>query len=124
MDIYRENILDHYRNPRNNGNINNPDASEVGFNPLCGDRIKIQVKVEGGKLQDIQFKAQGCAVSIATASMLSEYAQGMSLDNLRKLSKDDILELVGISLSPTRLKCALLSLKTLQRAVKKLQKGG
>jgi len=123
MDIYRENILDHYRNPRNSGTIPDPDASETGFNPLCGDRIKIQLKVKGGKLENIQFKAEGCAISIATASMLAEHTQGMSLDDLRKLSKDDILELVGISLSPTRLKCALLSLKTLQGAIS-IKKGG
>lgn len=124
MDIYRENILDHYRNPRNYGKVSNPDISQLGDNPLCGDSISIQIRVSRNKLTEIRFTGKGCAISLASASMLCEHIGGMSLVNLRKLSKDDILELIGVALSPTRLKCALLPLITVHKAVDALGKGG
>jgi len=117
MDIYRENILDHYRNPRNYGKLLKPDITQIGDNPLCGDSISIQIQVSRDKLTEIRFTGKGCAISMAATSMLTEHVQEMNLSDLRKLSKDDILELLGTTLSPTRLKCALLPVKTLQIAV-------
>lgn len=124
MDIYRENILDHYRNPRNYGKVANPDISQFGDNPLCGDSIEIQLILKGSKISQVYFIGKGCAIFLASASMLCEHIRGMSLVNLRKLSKDDILELIGITLSLTRLKCALLPLVTVHKAVNALGKGG
>jgi len=126
MDIYRENILDHYRNPRNYGKLLKPDITQIGDNPLCGDSISIQIQVSRDKLTEIRFTGKGCAISMAATSMLTEHVQEMNLSDLRKLSKDDILELLGTTLSPTRLKCALLPVKTLQVAVNavSVKKGG
>jgi len=126
MDIYRENILDHYRNPRNYGKLLKPDITQIGDNPLCGDSISIQIQVSRDKLTEIRFTGKGCAISMAATSMLTEHVQEMNLSDLRKLSKDDILELLGTTLSPTRLKCALLPVKTLQIAVNavSVKKGG
>lgn len=126
MDIYRENILDHYRNPRNYGKLIKPDITQIGDNPLCGDSMVMEIRVSKGKLVEIGFTGKGCAIFMAAASMLTEHVQGMSLSSLRKLSKDDILELLGITLSPTRLKCALLPVKTLQQSVRVMdvKKGG
>ncbi|NCN59145.1 Fe-S cluster protein [Candidatus Roizmanbacteria bacterium CG22_combo_CG10-13_8_21_14_all_38_20] len=126
MDIYRENILDHYRNPRNYGKLLKPDITQIGDNPLCGDSISIQIQVSRDKLTEIRFTGKGCAISMAATSMLTEHVQEMNLSDLRKLSKDDILELLGTTLSPTRLKCALLPVKTLQIAVNavSMKKGG
>ena len=117
MDIYRENILDHYKKPRNFGELENADVSHEENNPFCGDRIVIELKIENGKLKNARFSGQGCAISIASASMLTEKARGMSLKDLRAMDKSDILKMLEIDLSPTRLKCALLPLEVLQKAI-------
>lgn len=119
MDIYRENILDHYRNPRNFGKMEEPSSSHEEYNPFCGDRIKIQVKIQNSKFKSIKFSGEGCAISIASASMLTEEVKEAKLEGLRELKKDAILEMLGIQLSPTRLKCALLPLEVLQKAMTK-----
>lgn len=114
-DIYREIILDHYRNPRNKGKIQNPDVSIHDSNPLCGDEIDIHLKVEGDKIRDIKFEGRGCAISQASASMLTEMVMNKQLTSVKDLTKDDILENIGLtSLGPARIKCALLSLKVLK----------
>ncbi|MGI0019640.1 MAG: Fe-S cluster assembly sulfur transfer protein SufU [Nitrososphaera sp.] len=114
-DIYREIILDHYRNPRNKGKISSPDVSIHDSNPLCGDEIDIHLKVEGDKIKDIKFEGRGCAISQASASMLTEMVMNKPLTSVKDLSKDDILEEIGLtSLGPARIKCALLSLKVLK----------
>ena len=114
-DIYREIILDHYRNPRNKGKLPGADVSIHDSNPLCGDEIDIHLKVDGDKIKDVKFEGRGCAISQASASMLTEMVMGKPLTSIRELSKDDILENIGLtSLGPARIKCALLSLKVLK----------
>lgn len=120
MDLYRENILDHYKHPRNFGHLNNAGSFHEESNPFCGDRIRIEVRSQNLKVRAVKFSGEGCAISIATASMLTEHIQGMPIGDLHKLDKDVILELLGIQLSPTRLKCALLPLEVLQKAVAKI----
>ena len=114
VDLYREVILDHYRNPRNAGTIEDPDISYEDTNPLCGDRIRIDLKVVEGKVADIKFHGRGCAISQASTSMLTEMIQGKELDEIRSLSAQDLLDELGIPISPARVKCALLGLKVLK----------
>lgn len=117
-DIYREIILDYYRNPRNFGKIDSPDISIRDSNPLCGDEIEIHVKFDGDKVKDIKFTGKGCAISQASASMLTEMIMGKNLEDVKKVGKEDILESLGLpNLGPARIKCALLSLKTLKLGV-------
>lgn len=113
-ELYRENILDHYRNPRNFGKLAKPSVKCREFNPVCGDEIEISIKLKQGKVEDVKFTGQGCAISQASASLLTEHIKGKSLAQLKKLDKDDILNLLKIKVGPVRLKCALLSLKSLQ----------
>jgi nitrogen fixation protein NifU and related proteins len=114
-DLYREVILDHYKNPRNHGTLDPHDFSYEDDNPLCGDRIRIDVRLdENQRVKDVAFSGKGCAISQASASMLTESIVGKSLDEVKQIDKDDILEMLGIQLGPTRLKCALLSLKVLK----------
>ena len=114
-DIYREIILDHYRNPRNKGKLSNADVSIHDSNPLCGDEIDIHLKIEEEKVKDIKFEGRGCAISQASASMLTEMIMDKSLTTVKDLTKEDILENIGLmNLGPARIKCALLSLKVLK----------
>jgi len=117
-DFYRENILDHYRNPRNKGRLENPTHTHEEHNPLCGDIIRIDLHVNGDNVIDqVRFDGKGCAISQASASMLMEMIQGKTLDEAKQLSKEDILEALGIEIGPVRLKCALLSLKVLKAGI-------
>lgn len=114
-DIYREIILDHYRNPRNKGKLHDADVSIHDSNPLCGDEIDIHLKVEEDKVKDIKFEGRGCAISQASASMLTELVINKPLTTIKDLVKEDILENIGLmNLGPARIKCALLSLKVLK----------
>ena len=113
-DIYREIILDHYRNPRNKGTLDPNDFSYEDVNPLCGDEVRIDVRVRDDKIDEIAFSGRGCAVSQASASILMEMVEGKSLDDVKAITKDDLLEEIGIPVSPARLKCALLGLKVLK----------
>jgi len=113
-DLYREYIVDHYRNPRNFGKLDNPDISYAEDNPVCGDHIQIDLMVDDGQITDVRFSGHGCAISQASASMLTEELVGMSLEDAKQISKEDILEMLGIQLGPVRVKCALLSLKVLK----------
>jgi nitrogen fixation protein NifU and related proteins len=115
-DFYRDYILDHYRNPRNFGTLENSDASAEDLNPLCGDQIRMELKVDGGVVSDVRFSGRGCAISQASASMLTERIKGMKLSDVATLSKDVVLEDVGIGISPTRMKCAMLGLRVLKSA--------
>jgi nitrogen fixation NifU-like protein len=117
-DLYRDEILEHYRRPHNFGVLPEPDLSYEGSNPLCGDRITLMLSLdEGGRVEDVAFTGRGCAISQASASMLTDEVRGRTLADLRDLDSSDILDLLGIQISPARMKCALLSLDTLQRAL-------
>ena len=120
-DLYRQNILDHYQNPRNFGTLEHPDISAEDSNPLCGDEIRIDLKVRGGKIEDVRFTGKGCSISRAAASMLTEEIRGKTLEEVKRIGKDDVLEMLGIELGPVRLKCALLALKTLKVGVYGIQ---
>src|SRR5579862_9883923 len=104
-DFYRDYILDHYRSPRNFGHLEAPDAQAEDLNPLCGDQIRMELKVDDGVVRDVRFSGKGCAISQASASMLTDAVKGMKLEDVAKLSKDVVLENVGIGISPTRMKC-------------------
>jgi nitrogen fixation NifU-like protein len=117
MNIYQEEILDHYENPSNYGTLENPDISHEEDNPLCGDKIRMELKVEDGTIRDVRFSGHGCTISQASASMLTERIKGKSVEEIKKLTRDDILDMLGIPLGPVRLKCALLSLKVLKAGV-------
>lgn len=117
MDIYTEIIIDLYKNPLNKGIIENPTHENFKNNPLCGDEIKIQLKIEDNKVNEIKFNGNGCAISQASASLLTDKIKNMDIDEIKTLNKDDILNLLHIPISPGRLKCALLSLETLKGAL-------
>ena len=117
-DLYREHILDHYKNPRNHGTIDDADVTAEGVNPLCGDQLAIDLKIAAdGRIEDIKFHGRGCSISQAATSMLTELVEGHTVDEAAALTKDDILQELGIPLSPVRLKCALLGLGTLRLAL-------
>ena len=112
--FYREFILDHYKNSRNFARLEGADVSHEEYNPLCGDLVGMDFRLRDGVIEDVRFHGRGCAISQASASLLTERLMGMSLDEARQISRDDVLEQLGIDISPARLKCALLSLKVLK----------
>jgi nitrogen fixation protein NifU and related proteins len=117
-DLYRDEILEHYRNPHNFGTLDTPDASSEGANPLCGDRITMMLGIsDGGVIEEVAFTGRGCAISQASASMLTDEIKGKPLDEIARLGRQDVLDSLGIEISPARLKCALLSLQTLREAL-------
>jgi nitrogen fixation protein NifU and related proteins len=115
-DLYRDNILDHYKNPRNFGELDARDLEFHDHNPLCGDELGVHVQVEDGKIGELRFHGQGCAISQAAASITSDELVGMAVDDVAGLPADWVLEQLGIEISPTRRKCALLSLKFMRGA--------
>ena len=117
MDYYREYILDHYRNPRNYGKLNQPDVHSEDVNPLCGDQLGMDIQVEGDHIKEVRFQGRGCAISQASASMLSEMIEGKTVEEVIALGKEDVLEALGIPISPARTKCAFLSLRVLHRGL-------
>jgi nitrogen fixation protein NifU and related proteins len=113
-DLYRDNIIDHYQNPRNYGSLEHPDISYEDSNPVCGDELRIDLQVKDGKVADARFSGHGCSISQASASMLTEEIIGKSLEDVKQIDKQYLLDMLGIPLGPVRLKCALLSLKVLK----------
>jgi|SRR3989344_1194472 len=118
MDIYREEILEHWRNPRNFGRLKGANIIIDQINPLCGDQVTFYFKIKDKKIADVSFKGNGCAISIASASMLSSFIKGRSIDGLSKLTGADVLDLIGRPVSPARLKCAFLPLEAIRKIVK------
>jgi len=116
-DFYQQNILDHSKHPRNSGRLNQPTVSREEINPLCGDKLHIDLQIDNGVVTDVGFTGRGCAISQAAASMLTEEIKGKSVADVRALSKDDVLDLLGIPIGYTRLKCALLGLKAIKVGV-------
>jgi nitrogen fixation protein NifU and related proteins len=118
-DMYREVILEHYKHPHNAGTLEQPDISYEEHNPLCGDRIRIDLQVKSGIITDVRFQGRGCAISQASASLLTDELKGKSLDEARVISREDMLDLIGIPLdkNPVRIKCAMLALKTLKTGI-------
>jgi len=117
-DLYREQIIDRYKHPQKRGTLDPHDYTYEDDNPLCGDRIRIDVQMGAdGRVREAAFSGSGCAISQASADLLVEAVVGKTLDEVKALGKDDILELLGIELGPVRLKCALLSLKVLKAGV-------
>ncbi len=115
--LYREELLDHFRYPRNRGTLSAANGSSEVLNPSCGDEIAMYIKIADTRLSDIAFTGKGCVISQAAASLLTQKVNGLTLDEIEALTKNDMLSLVGISLGPTRLRCALLALESLHKAI-------
>lgn len=116
--MYRDHILSHYRSPQNYGTLDDPDVTYREDNPLCGDDIEIQMRLDGDRVADIRFRGQGCAISQASASLLTEAAKGRDVQDLGALQEDAVLELLAIPISAVRRKCALLPLAVIQGGIR------
>ena len=116
-DLYRDYILEHYRRPHNFGVLDGATISQEGANPLCGDRITLQLRVRDGVIDGVGFTGRGCAISQASASLLTDEIKGKQVDTANSMGADNVLEMLGIEISPARMKCALLSLETLHGAL-------
>lgn len=112
--LYRELILDHYQYPHNHGTLEDADISYEDTNPLCGDKIRIDIKLQDGVVEDVKFTGKGCAISQASASLLTDEIKGKSLEEIKRLDKQTVFDLIGIPLGPSRVKCALLPLKVIK----------
>lgn len=120
-EIYKENIIDHYKNPRNKKELSQYTCNRTEANPLCGDKISIYLHISTGKVADVSFQGHGCAISQASASLLTDQIKGKDLSTVRSLTEKDIQSLLGIPLSPIRMNCAVLSLKTIHKALEELK---
>jgi nitrogen fixation NifU-like protein len=115
--FYKDLILFHWRNPQNYGKLKKANKRAFLDNPFCGDAISMEAKIEKGKIKEIKFSGKGCIISKASASLITEYAKGKKISEIKNLDKDSILKLLGIELGPTRLKCALLPLNVLKKLI-------
>jgi nitrogen fixation NifU-like protein len=115
--LYKEIVLDHYKNPHNFGTLDPADYTAEDSNPLCGDQIRMDLRVEDGTVTDVKFTGRGCAVSVASASILTDMVMGRPLDEVRQISKEDLLDEIGIPVSPARMKCATLGLTVLNMSL-------
>ena len=118
LEMYKERILDLYRNPRNKGNLKNPNYEFSKNNPLCGDEIKIQIITKKNKITEIKFQGQGCAISQVSASLLTDKIKNLSTNKIKNFSEEDVLKLLKIPISHARIKCALLPLDAIKGALK------
>lgn len=120
---YREQIMDHYRNPRNKGHLENFSFKHSENNPLCGDEIEIDVKLNGDEVEDINFSGKGCSISQASASMLTEFVKHKKIKDVNDITREDIIEMLGIPIGPVRVKCAVLALVALKNGLKEFNGG-
>ena len=116
-ELYREEIMDHYSNPRNFGKLTNANVKYSDHNPVCGDEVEMQLKLDGGQVVDAMFNGKGCAISQAAASMLTEEIKGKSLKDAVAMTKDNMLKIIRINPGPVRIKCAMLALRALQKGI-------
>ena len=121
MDLYRQIILDHYKHPRNFGHLSHAVASANAYNATCGDKIIMEIKVENKTISDVRFSGIGCAISQASASMLTEAVKGKSIKDVMTMKSADMMQMIGSPLTPSRVKCATLPLEVLQKAVVSLK---
>ncbi len=120
-NVYREHILDHYRHPRNQGVLDDADISSELDNPVCGDVLRLDVRLSDGRVSEARFSGRGCVISMASASMLTEKILNKTVDELRELTDEDVFTMMGIELGPVRAKCGLLSLRVLQEGMNRLE---
>lgn len=118
QDMYRENIMDHYKNPRNYGALSGASVRHSGNNPLCGDEIEMTLVLNGSTIKDVRFRGRGCAISQASASMLTEEIKGKSPEFVKQMTRDDMIAMLGIPLTPARVKCAVLGMKVAQDGIR------
>lgn len=123
-EINTEILLDHYRNPHNHGQIEDPTVKMLEYNPVCGDTVQLTLKIEGGVVTDIKFIGRGCSISQGSASMLTDRVKGMPIEEIKKITPQDILDTIGLPLGPSREKCAMLSLNTLHKSIRKYEESG
>ncbi len=117
-NLYREHILDHYRHPRNRGTIDDADISYEQDNPVCGDVVRLDIRLKDGRVSEARFSGHGCVISMASASMLTEEIMGKTVEELKALRDEDMFRMMGITLGPVRAKCGLLPLKVLHGGLK------
>jgi len=122
-DLYRKQILDHYGHPRNEGALEEPDISCERDNPICGDCVRLDIRLEHGRVSEARFTGQGCVISMASASMFTEAIQGKTIAELEAMDDQDIFEMLGIELGPSRANCAVLPLRVLQRGLEAWKEG-
>ena len=120
--LYREHILDHYRHPRNRGTLEDADLSCEQDNPVCGDVVRLDIRLADGRVSDARFSGRGCVISMASASMLTEEILGKTVEELKALQDEDVFSMLGITLGPVRAKCGLLPLRVLQSGLACLEK--
>ena len=119
-NLYREHILDHYRHPRNQGTLEGADISCERDNPVCGDVVRLDIRLSGGRVSEVRFSGHGCVISMASASMLTEAILGKTVEELRALQDEDVFRMLGITLGPVRAKCGLLPLRVLQEGLARM----
>jgi len=122
MDLYREEFMEIYKNPMNQGKMENPTIVEHGVNEACGDEMDLFLKIEKGKVIDAKFTAQSCSVGVVSSAILTDEIKGKTIEEVKKLSKKDLLELIGVNLTTSRIKCATLPLETLEKTIKEYER--
>ena len=125
FEMYQDNILDHYENPSHQGTLEHPTFEIRDLNPLCGDEVRIQARLDDeGRLAAVRFEGKGCVISLAAASMLMEDVEGKTLDEIKKMGRQDMLDLLGVPLTMMRVKCAMLPLRALEKAIHRYEEQG
>ena len=120
--IYSEKVMDHYKNPRNRGELDDPTVEVSAVNPVCGDCTDIQLKIEDGVITDAKFESLGCAISVASASVMTEHIKGKSLEDAESFTDEDLLKMLGAELTTTKKNCATMSVDALKRALRTYEK--